>query len=453
MRENTSILTPEESVRSQQTECTQGRGKYATLSICPIYPPFRATLQKRFFRPSTCRRKLPWAGACRLVDAVPRYTPKGPVRMLAPMSLDPIQLEASESLLPPDWDGPRCEKCASPLPGAQLVCKACGYYASLGTFVEVDAQWEAFAAGTPSQDATTETPWETIQRTIPPWAWGLIATNLAIVVGAIIARFSLPADEVLRTYVSVTAFIAGLIVLVTCHATCFIMAAASDIDMGVVDMVVKPLKAWVRTCRNLPERLWLVMAGTNGATSALAAALILGGIPFHVLLDWNFKQPPKQNLMGAIMAQAQKAPEGEKKGLEDAVSDFAGTADGVVNAAGGQKPNTPPAKPRLKADCLIIGYNLNSQENISQLLLATDHNGKLVYAGYVRPVLEPRQEHALRVKLGRSAASRSFVPTENSAAWVQPRFTCRVTYDEMNHNGQLTNISWDSLLGELDLPW
>src|SRR5690606_31314570 len=157
---------------------------------------------------------------------------------------------------------------------------------------------------------------------------------------AVVARLVLPAEEVLRTYVSVTAFMVGLVVLLACHATCFIMAAATDIDMGVVDMVVKPLKAWVRTCRNLPERLWLVVAGSNGATSALAAALIIGGIPFHVLLDWNIKQPPKQNLMGAIMAQAQKAPEGENKSLEDAVGDFAGTADGVANGSGGKKPDT-----------------------------------------------------------------------------------------------------------------
>src|SRR5690606_9593112 len=119
-----------------------------------------------------------------------------------------------------------------------------------------------------------------------------------------------------------------------------------------------------------------------------------------------------------------------------------------ANGSGGKKPDTPPAKPRQSADCLIIGYNLDSQENISQLLLATDHKGKLVYAGHVRPVLTPEQERALRSKLERSSTSRSFVSTEHSAAWVQPRFTCRVTFEEANDNGQLTKISWDALLGE-----
>ncbi len=42
-----------------------------------------------------------------------------------------------------EWTGPRCEKCEAPLKfDVVTVCRKCGWYASLGTFVEVDPNWE-----------------------------------------------------------------------------------------------------------------------------------------------------------------------------------------------------------------------------------------------------------------------------------------------------------------------
>src|SRR5690606_30877887 len=128
----------------------------------------------------------------------------------------------------------------------------------------------------------------------------------------------------------VSMFVAGLVTVLVCHATCFVLATTTDVDLGLVDMVVKPLKGWIRTVRQLPQKLWLVLGGTGGVTSSLCAALIIGGIPFHVLLDWNIKQPPKQNLMGAVMAQAQNAPGGGKDNLEEAIGDLAGKAGGMA---------------------------------------------------------------------------------------------------------------------------
>ncbi len=339
-----------------------------------------------------------------------------------------------------------CEAPASP---EQLVCKTCGYYASLGIHVEIDSQWEAVAGGERGA-CPKETPLETIHRVIPAWAKWLIAQNVAIVVGCIALRLTLPAEEMIRTYVSVSLFLTGLVTVVACHATCFVMASVTDVDLGITDMVVKPLKGWIRTWSQLPRRLWLVMGASGGANSALCAALILGGIPFHVLLDWNIKQPPKQNLMGAVMAQVQNAPEGKEMELEEAVGDFAGKAGGAPIAAAA--PKAQPDKPRSKADCLIIGYNLDDQENISRLLLAVDRKGRLAYCGHVRPQLEPEEEREFRDRLQKFSRSESFVPTDNQAVWVQPRFTCRVTYEETTEQGQLTKIEWDALLGELKIP-
>src|SRR5690606_11962295 len=175
------------------------------------------------------------------------------------------------------WDGPRCQMCEAPANTDQLVCKACGYYASLGIHVEIDSQWEAVAGGKPEAQGK-ETAMETLHRAIPRWAWWLIAFHIAIVGTCVALRLSLPAEEMTRTYVSVSLFLTGLVAVMVCHATCFIMAATTDVDLGLLDMVVKPLKAWVRACGQLPRKLWLVMGASGGINSAVCAAIIIGGI-------------------------------------------------------------------------------------------------------------------------------------------------------------------------------
>ena len=34
--------------------------------------------------------------------------------------------------------------------------------------------------------------------------------------------------------------------------------------------------------------------------------VVIGGIPYERLWDWGFKEPPKQNLMGAVMDRAKQ---------------------------------------------------------------------------------------------------------------------------------------------------
>ena len=83
------------------------------------------------------------------------------------------------------WNGPRCEKCEAPMKSdAVTICRRCGWYASLGQFVEVDQDWEAY-------DDEAEQPAEARQPShvevwlnlLPRWAWIVIATVAAVVVG------------------------------------------------------------------------------------------------------------------------------------------------------------------------------------------------------------------------------------------------------------------------------
>ena len=366
-----------------------------------------------------------------------------------------LSLELPSTPTPPpenyelEWDGPHCQSCASPLAPDQLVCKICGYYASLGIHVEIDSQWEQVATGGESVRPKPSLR-QSLTRAIPLWGWKLMACNMAIIAAGIALGALLPEEAAGRTFVSVSIFLGGLVVAFLCHTICFVTASLTDTELGMLDMVIKPLKGWISTCSQLPRRLWLVMGASGGVNAALCATLFIGGIPFHMLLDWDFKQPPKQNLVEAIVAQAKQNTREEETDLAAAVQDFAGQPD--IAAHSPAKEPQIQDESRVPIACLILGYNLDEKQQISRLLLAAEQQGQLVYCGTVWPRLEPNDERQLRDRFQQFASPQSFVSTSEQANWVEPRFTCRVTAAEVTKTGQLTQIEWDRLLGELNVP-
>jgi hypothetical protein len=71
--------------------------------------------------------------------------------------------------------------------------------------------------------------------------------------------------------------------------------------------MLKPIKLSSRSWRELPKRLWVANGALNGYLAFSLSLYVIGGIPYDRLWDWGFKQPPKQNLMAAVMKQATKA--------------------------------------------------------------------------------------------------------------------------------------------------
>lgn len=345
---------------------------------------------------------------------------------------------------------PACEKCHAPLKQATVtVCARCGWYPSLGIFVEIAHDFEAAfnTELTAEERPPAPTHLQVWARLLPWWGWTLIGTALAIVAISIGVRLASPTEN-FRTTWAVSQLLAGAILAFACHATAFFMAASDDSDIGILDAFIKPLRAWLRHFADLPERFWLTESACVGAVAALSAALIIGGIPYNNLLDWKIKAPPKQSLMGAVMAEAQKI-EGEKKKLEDAVSDFAGQAgDGALNGDG----KTKPAE-RKNSDCLIIGVLLTTQGGINQFVLATDVNGRLVYAGKVTAKIPPEEEPKLVAQLKAIQTPKPFVNAPEGAMWLKPQFTCQVSYTKQNAQGRLAELKFEEMRGELKLPW
>ena len=101
-----------------------------------------------------------------------------------------------------EWTGPRCEKCAAPIKSDVVtICRSCGWYASLGTFVELDPNWETYTdeAAEPAAAEPQKSHLRVWLDLMPRWGWVIIASVLAVVVESVVARFATPAGSSLRT--------------------------------------------------------------------------------------------------------------------------------------------------------------------------------------------------------------------------------------------------------------
>jgi hypothetical protein len=346
-----------------------------------------------------------------------------------------------------EWMAPRCEKCEAPLKSDVVtICRKCGWYPSLGTFVEVDADWEIDGE---TGAVATQLPKKSHLRVwldlMPRWSWVIIGSMLAVLVESVAVRLATPVGSSIRTIWSLSQLVLGVVAFLGCHIFNFIVLAAEDADFGVMDMFLKPLKLWIRAAQELPKRLWVSNAAASAITAAALSVLVIGGIPYERFWNWGFDAPAKQELMGAVMDRVRELESrNEADSLEDAIGDFAGTQDGLV-----QTPD--PDKLRERADCVILGYQLDKEGRLSTLVLGTTHLGNLVHAGSVTPKMPEHELAELVRTLADIQAPRPLITIESDRTiWVKPMYTCRVSFMQ-RQKGRLTEIEWDKLLGTINI--
>jgi hypothetical protein len=358
--------------------------------------------------------------------------------------------QPAEEVILPEWTGPRCDKCSAPIKTEMVkVCRSCGWYARLGTFVEVDPDWETEDELNQAPPPPQPSHLEVWMQLLPWWAWAIIATVSIVVVESVAVRLLAPSNSWFRAAWSFTQLIIGGLTFVGCHVFSFLIQATDDADMTIQDLLIRPLKVWKRVLQGLPVRLWLVNAAAAGLTAIVMSLAVIGGLDYERLLDWGFEQPKKQNLMGAMVSQMQKAAKAKDENLEDAVKDFAGSQN--VDQQEQQQQPTPPPKPRLETDCVILGYRANQDGQIHTLLLGTSLGKKLVYAGTVAP--PNGQEFAgLALQLAAAKSASPFLQVHTDATWVQPKFTCRVTYNTQKKDGRLLGLRWEEYSGTVSMP-
>ena len=149
--------------------------------------------------------------------------------------------------------------------------------------------------------------------------------------------------------------------------------------------------------------------------------------------------------MGAVMDRVKQVESQEAESLEDAIGDFAGTADALTEGLGA------PEKPRQRADCVILGYQLDKDERLSTLVLGTTHLGRLVHAGSVTPKMSEREKVELVRMLSAIRTHEPLVAVESDRTfWVKPIYACRVRYTH-KEKGKLSEMEWDKILGALQV--
>lgn len=347
------------------------------------------------------------------------------------------------------WNGVRCEKCEAPIKSDTVtICRRCGWYASLDRFVEIDQDWEAYH-DEPEPPAAKAAPshLEIWANLLPRWAWVILGTMAAVVVGSVAVRLATPAGSSVRTIWSLSQLIAGFMAFAGMHVLNFLFAVGDDAETGALDLILRPIKLWLKAFKNMPTRLWVANTAAAGVTASVMSIVVIGGLPYEQLWDWGFKQPPKQNLLGAIAEQAQKVKGKGADNLEDAVADFANSQN--LDEQNGE-PKTPPAPQKIlkDVDCVILGYRDDDKGRLTGLVLGTAHKGKLVFAAVVTPKPDDKESQELLERLQSIRTSHPFLATSIQAQWVEPRIACRVSCEKQDlQTGRLIGASWKELLG------
>lgn len=347
-----------------------------------------------------------------------------------------------------------CEQCDAPRTSDQMaVCQNCGWYASLGTFVEVDREWEkGTTIRTDGQPMAPRSHLQVWMNLLPWYAWLAIIGVAAMIVESVIIRLTFSESKLYTTW-SLAQLAIGFTVFSHCHLLNYIALASDDSDTALLDFILKPLKIWIHAARQLPRKWLFFDSGLVGLAAVIGSLAIIGGIPYDRMLDWGIKERPQTNLLGAVMEQAAKhADDDTDMTMEEAIEALAGNA-GVGNLDGdgddkGQA-SKPESKHRQKLDCVILGFRADKEGNIMTLILGAAHYGKLRYAGRVEPVLDDEENAELLEQLLAARTHRPFLPLQLSAIWVRPVYACRVSFTGRQKDGRLEEIEWRKMLGEI----
>jgi hypothetical protein len=325
--------------------------------------------------------------------------------------------------------GPACPNCqAVGVDTTQTWCRRCGYYAVLGKCVEL-APWErevdadAAASAPPAKPAGAMA---SALKAAPAWAWGILGVVAAIPAVSLLSLV-IPSDGLARSIWGGGQFLIGLFAFMVAHGLAFVYAT-SQLDCGILDIVMRPFSIWAPIVRQLPNRLWQVYAAVGGLTAAICACLIVG-VPYQFLFDGSVSERAKGNLARAVRQAQAKTEE---------------TAPATLPAAEEKKPE----ETFETAECVVIGYVPSSTDagDFSSLVVATITEGELKVVGRVREGFDDAAREKLRRKLAGIHRATPFLPCRERATWVEPRVVVRVRYSGWTKSNTLKDPRFESLL-------
>lgn len=365
------------------------------------------------------------------------------------------------------YNGPVCSKCSAPDEG-YAICRVCGYYPKLGSYVEVDYKMEGLVE--------EEKP---AGFQLPTWANTAIAINLVIIAESAAVSFMLPLDSSSRMAWSLLHLIGGAMTILAFQFRGTVWAIMDDTSVTAVDCIVWPPRAWEAVAVRLPESSRHFIGATVGLIAVLMSLLVLRSVPYSSPFAIDEESQPKKpkSVVSQVMSQAKPKAGQPKESMEDSLNSFAEDA-GAKDAAAGKGSAKEDEKQKSKEEAemkaaleqvvpedqlqgpeqvvhtarsIIVGYfSSDSNPNeVSSVVVATasrfnNSRSKFEILGSVSVQGTPQAEQLMN-RLRGTERAQPFVESHISAVWVEPKVRCEIDFNEHGANRQPVNLKLKSL--------
>lgn len=326
-----------------------------------------------------------------------------------------------------------CLKCGVEKDPDFPMCRSCGYYETLDTFVEVDDDNPDAIVGADSGGFK-----------MPTWGWTLIAIQVVIILESLFVTFNFASGSVVRTAWSLAQLLIGFCVALAAHARATFLNVMEDAEADIGDFFMKPFKVWGAVIGGLPKSFpWLAMV-TSGLMAVLLSLCLIRSIPFNKLFESDAPPPKAPNLAKAIAEQAKEAEDPDMT-MEEALDEFAGEAM--------DEEEEEEENPRVHEQGVIIGYYApdGNASKISSIIVATAVKKKLEIFGTFSTGLDDDMKAKLAEDFSQIRRKSPFVKTSLAAKWVHPIYLCEISY-ELDNKEQPRELRFERIVGKSKLP-
>lgn len=309
-----------------------------------------------------------------------------------------------------------CSQCQHPLEAETSVCSGCGYYETLGTYVDV------------SSDVDEEEEFKLDYR----WLW-IPAVCLLILIESVAAVFLTHVESPDRMLWSLSQLLIGAIIFTIAQFRAQIRSMKRDAATGIAAVIFHPFWIWRFDVKEFPKSLRWLIAGSAGLTAVLCSALIIRGLPS----PFSEKFPEQKKM---VMRMVTGSDSSSVSSLEEAVEEAAFLVEEGV-AIAEEEEN----KKRVYTDCVVLGYNLGEDGAVSSLILATRADDKWEMINNVSLGLNEEDRAALAQKFDQHRRKSPLLDTDLKSNWVDGKFFCQVWFNE-KETGERFNVHFDRML-------
>jgi hypothetical protein len=252
---------------------------------------------------------------------------------------------------------------------------------------------------------------------------------------SVVVGYSFPVDSRARALYTTAALIVGVIGTFAGQFWALFQVTPHEEGLGFFDAIYAP-RLWRLTVKYLPATRKPVCLGTWSLVGLLSALLVVGGLGYWLPGKKRLACPP-----GVTKDSA--------KTLEDSLDDLADTQD-ITQAKGPGSPviepketnNDPDVDNRPTVKCVVIGYIPANDGTLAGLVLATEREDRLRYAGIAYQGL-PQNTKWMQRRLSEYVQPQPhFSELSFDAVWVKPVVICEIHQSGIGTSGELVDPSF-----------